>query len=135
MLKLPVKTAGGRIGIITEKGIRTNINVGILYIEAWLNGNGCVPLYNLMEDAATAEISRAQIWQWLKHKAKTVDKKEITIEYFNKLLKEELEQIKLSVGKEKYSNGKFKEASDIFYTISTSDEFEEFLTLPAYKLI
>ena len=135
LLKLPVKTAGGRIGIITEKGIRTNINVGILYIEAWLNGNGCVPLYNLMEDAATAEISRAQIWQWLKHQAKTVDKKEITLEYFNKLLKEEVKKIKLNIGEEKYNNGKFKEASDIFYTISTSNEFEEFLTLPAYKLI
>ena len=135
LLKLPVKTAGGRIGIITEKGIRTNINVGILYIEAWLNGNGCVPLYNLMEDAATAEISRAQIWQWLKHQAKTVDRKEITVEYFNKLLKEELKKIKLNVGEEKYGNGKFKEASDIFYTMSTSNEFEEFLTLPAYKLI
>ena len=135
LLKLPVKTAGGRIGIITEKGIRTNINVGILYIEAWLNGNGCVPLYNLMEDAATAEISRAQIWQWLKHQAKTVDRREITVEYFNKLLKEELKKIKLNVGEEQYSNGKFKEASDIFYTMSTSNEFEEFLTLPAYKLI
>ena len=135
LLKLPVKTAGGRIGIITEKGIRTNINVGILYIEAWLNGNGCVPLYNLMEDAATAEISRAQIWQWLKHQVKTVDKKEITLEYFNKLLKEEVEKIKLNIGEEKYNNGKFKEASDIFYTMSTSNEIEEFLTLPAYKLI
>ena len=135
LLKLPVKTAGGRIGIITEKGIRTNINVGILYIEAWLNGNGCVPLYNLMEDAATAEISRAQIWQWLKHQAKTVDKKEITVEYFNKLLKEEVKKIKLNIGEEKYNNRKFKEASDIFFTMSTSEDFEEFLTLPAYKLI
>ena len=135
LLKLPVKTAGGRIGIITEKGIRTNINVGILYIEAWLNGNGCVPLYNLMEDAATAEISRAQIWQWLKHQAKTVDKKIITLEYFNKLLKEEVKKIKLNIGEEKYNNGKFKEASNIFFTMSTSKDFEEFLTLPAYKLI
>ena len=135
LLKLPVKTAGGRIGIITEKGMRTNINVGILYIEAWLKGNGCVPLYNLMEDAATAEISRAQIWQWLKHSAKTVDKKEINKEYFNELLKEEIEQIKLAVGKENYNKGKFKEASEIFYKMSTSEEFEEFLTLPAYKLI
>ena len=135
LLKLPVKTAGGRIGIITENGIRTNINVGILYIEAWLKGNGCVPLYNLMEDAATAEISRAQIWQWLKHSAKTVDKKEINKEYFNELLKEEIEQIKLAVGKENYNKGKFKEASDIFYKMSTSEKFEEFLTLPAYKLI
>ena len=135
LLKLPVKTAGGRIGIITEKGIRININVGILYIEAWLNGNGCVPLYNLMEDAATAEISRAQIWQWLKHKAKTVDGKEITAEYFNGLLKEELEKIKSTVGEGNYKSGKFKEASNIFYSMSTSKEFEEFLTLPAYKLL
>ena len=135
LLKLPVKTAGGRTGIITEKGIRTNINIGILYIEAWLKGDGCVPLYNLMEDAATAEISRAQIWQWLKHKARTVDKKEITKECFNQLLKEELEQIKITVGEENYNKGKFKEASNIFNTMSTSDEFEEFLTLPAYKLL
>jgi len=135
LLKLPVKTAGGRTGIITEKGIRTNINIGILYIEAWLKGDGCVPLYNLMEDAATAEISRAQIWQWLKHEARTVDKKEITKEYFNQLLKEELEQIKITVGEENYNKGKFKEASGIFNTMSTSDEFEEFLTLPAYKLL
>ena len=88
-----------------------------------------------MEDAATAEISRAQIWQWLKHQAKTVDNKIITLEYFNKLLKEELKKIKLNIGEEKYNNGKFKEASDIFYTMSTSKNFEEFLTLPAYKLI
>jgi len=135
LLKLPVKTAGGRKGVITEQGIRININVGILYIEAWLRGNGCVPLYNLMEDTATAEISRAQIWQWLKHGAKTVDKKKITHEYFNQLLKEELEKIQSTVGKENYDKGKFKEASDIFYSISTSEKFEEFLTLPAYRLI
>ena len=135
LLKLPVKTAGGRVGIITEKGIRININVGISYIEAWLQGNGCVPLYNLMEDAATAEISRAQIWQWLKHTAKTVDGKEITKEYFNKLLEEELGQIKSTVGETNYNKGKFKEASNIFLAMSTSKEFEEFLTLPAYQLI
>ena len=135
LLKLPVKTAGGRVGIITESGIRNNINVGILYIEAWLNGNGCVPLYNLMEDAATAEIARAQIWQWLKHNAKTVENKKITKEYFNQLLKEELKNIKLMVGKENYNKGKFKEASEIFNLMSISDNFEEFLTLPAYKLL
>ena len=135
LLKLPVKTAGGRVGIITEKGICTNINVGVLYLEAWIRGNGCVPLYNLMEDAATAEISRAQIWQWIKHGSKTVKGKQITKEYFNKLLEEELQKIKSMIGKENYNNGKFKEASDIFNTISTSDSFEEFLTLPAYKLL
>ena len=135
LLKLPVKTAGGRTGIITEDGIRTNINVGILYIESWLRGNGCVPLYNLMEDAATAEISRAQIWQWLKHKSKTTEGKIIDIDYFNKLLNEELVKIKKFYGEEKYKKQKFEEASNIFVTMSTSKEFEEFLTLPAYELI
>ena len=135
LLKLPVKTAGGKVGVITEKGLRTNINVGILYLEAWIKGNGCVPLYNLMEDAATAEISRAQIWQWLKHGAKTVDGKKITREYFNELFEEELRQIKSTIGEENYNKGKFKEASEIFKTISISDIFEEFLTIPAYELL
>ncbi len=132
LLKLPVKTAGGREGIITEEGIRVNINVGILYVEAWLRGNGCVPLYNLMEDAATAEISRAQIWQWIKHSSKTVDGKKITVDYFEKLLKEELDKIYKTNNN---NDNKIKEASDIFQTMCTSSEFEEFLTLPAYKLI
>ena len=135
LLKLPVKTAGGRNGVITEAGIRTNINVGILYIEAWLKGNGCVPLYNLMEDAATAEISRAQIWQWLRHGSKTTEGITITKEYFDLLMKEELEKIKNTVGDDKYTKGKFSEASDIFNSMSTSTKFEEFLTLPAYQLI
>ena len=88
-----------------------------------------------MEDAATPEISRAQIWQWLKHKAKTVEGKEISKEYFDKLLEEELEQIKSTVGETNYNKGKFIEASNIFQTMSTSQEFEEFLTLPSYQLI
>ena len=88
-----------------------------------------------MEDAATAEISRAQIWQWLKHKAKTVENKVVTEDYFNAIFKEELNQIKSIVGEENYHKGKFKDAADIFYSMSTAREFEEFLTLPAYKLI
>ena len=83
----------------------------------------------------TAEISRAQIWQWLKHNAKTIDNKKITNEYYNQLLKEELKNIQLKVGKENYNKGKFKEASEIFNSMSISDNFEEFLTLPAYKLL
>ena len=88
-----------------------------------------------MEDAATAEISRAQIWQWLKHKSKTTEGKIIDIDYFNKLLNEELVKIKKFYGEEKYKKQKFEEASNIFVTMSTSKEFEEFLTLPAYELI
>ena len=135
LLKLPVKTAGGRLGIITEEGIRTNINVGILYIEAWMRGNGCVPLYNLMEDAATAEISRAQIWQWLKHGSKTIEGRVISIEYFNDLMDEELKKIKSLYGETKFNDGKFLEAAELFSNMSTSENFEEFLTLPAYKFI
>ena len=135
LLKLPVKTAGGKTGIISEEGLRINVNVGILYIESWLRGNGCVPLYNLMEDAATAEISRAQIWQWLHHKVVTVDGKEITMDYYRRILKEELQKIKEKIGEDKYLQGKFKEASDIFDKMSTSVNFEDFLTLPAYELL
>ena len=110
LLKLPVKTAGGRIGAISENGLRTNINVGILYIESWLRGNGCVPLYNLMEDAATAEISRGQIWQWIKHKAKTTDGKLIDKSFFDKILIEELQKIKSEVGENNYENRKFQKS-------------------------
>jgi len=135
LLKLPVKTAGGKIGIISEQGICTNINIGILYIEAWLKGNGCVPLYDLMEDAATAEISRAQIWQWLHHKATTVDGKKITLDYYNMLLNQELEKIKETVGAENYNRGKYKEATEIFNQMTTSKTFEDFLTLQAYNYL
>ena len=88
-----------------------------------------------MEDTATAEISRAQIWQWLRHGSKTTDGKTITKEYFDLLMKEELEKIKNTIGDNQYARGKFSEASDIFKNMSTSTEFEEFLTLPAYQLI
>ena len=88
-----------------------------------------------MEDAATAEISRAQIWQWLRHGSKTTEGITITKEYFDLLMKEELEKIKNTVGDDKYTKGKFSEASDIFNSMSTSTKFEEFLTLPAYQLI
>ena len=88
-----------------------------------------------MEDAATAEISRAQIWQWLKHRAITIEGKEITVEYFNLLLKEELKKIKINIGEDNYNLGKYEEASKLFISMSTSKEFEEFLTLSAYNLI
>ena len=88
-----------------------------------------------MEDAATAEISRAQIWQWLHHQATTVDGKEITLDYYKTLLEEELQKIKDTIGDEKYNQGKFKESAEIFNKMSTSKIFEEFLTLPAYDLL
>ena len=121
-------------GEITEQGFRDNIKVGIQYVEAWLNGNGCVPLYHLMEDAATAEISRSQLWQWIKNKVKINDQN-ITKEFFDTILKEELESIKNEIGDDRYNNGKFDLASNLFKDMILKDDFDEFLTLPAYKYI
>ena len=135
LLKLPVKTAGGRNGVITEAGIRTNINVGILYIEAWLKGNGCVPLYDLMEDAATAEISRSQIWQWIKHGATLDDGTIITKKLYLNILSDELLKIKNNIGTDNFNNGKFDLAVDLFNNMIFNKEFDDFLTLPAYQHI
>lgn len=123
-------------GSITEEGLRVNIDVSIQYMEAWLNGNGCVPIYNLMEDAATAEISRAQIWQWI-HNSKGVlsDGRKVTKELYFPIVKEELEKIRYRVGEDKFANGKYELAAELINQLSTSDEFGEFLTLVAYEKI
>jgi malate synthase len=116
---------------ITEAGLRNNISVGIQYLGAWLAGNGCVPVFNLMEDAATAEISRSQIWQWIRSpKGVLDDGRKVTAELFKKLLAEELANVKASE-----AEGKFEEASRLFERITTDDHYVEFLTLPAYELI
>lgn len=122
-------------GTITEQGLRMNINVGVLYLESWLRGVGCAALYNLMEDAATAEISRTQVWQWIKNKAKLADGRAITYELFKSLLEEELDKIKDYVGAEAYDNGEFPKAIAIFDKLVKSDTFYDFLTLPAYNEI
>ena len=119
-------------GTRTEAGLRHNLRVGVQYLEAWLQGNGCVPLYNLMEDAATAEISRTQVWQWLHHRAVLDDGKALTEERFRSLLHEELAGLRASLGAQRYDCGRFAEASRLFDRISTASEFQEFLTLPAY---
>jgi malate synthase len=119
----------------TEDGLRENIRVGVQYIEAWLRGRGAVPIYNLMEDAATAEISRAQVWQWLYLKAKLDDGREVTPAMFRDALAGEMERVKGEVGAKAFDGGRFKEATALFSDMSLSDTFDEFLTLPAYKLI
>jgi malate synthase len=119
-------------GEVTEAGIRMNINVGILYIESWLNGQGAAAIYNLMEDAATAEISRAQIWQWLKYKVKTSEGFIFDQQKYHLFLHEELQKIKELVGEERYKNGRFNEATTLFNDLVLSENFEEFLTLQAY---
>jgi malate synthase len=118
-------------GTRTEAGLRHNVRVGVQYLEAWLLGNGCVPLYNLMEDAATAEISRTQVWQWVHHRATLDDGRPLTVERFRRVLDEELAALSSALGP-RYAAGRFAEAKALFDAMSTSAEFEEFLTLPAY---
>lgn len=116
---------------ITEAGLRMNINVGIHYLGAWLAGNGCVPIHNLMEDAATAEISRSQVWQWIRSpKGKLEDGTKVTAELVRKLIPEELAKVK-----ETGAVGHFDRAAEIFEQMSTSEDFAEFLTLPLYEEI
>ena len=123
-------------GKITEKGLRTNINVGILYIESWLMGVGAAALYNLMEDAATAEISRAQIWQWVHNEGvKLDDGREVNIDLYSRLLNEELENIKNLLGEERYNQGRFDEATEIFDYLVRTEDFVDFLTLKAYNYL
>jgi malate synthase len=121
-------------GSITEAGLRTNINVGIQYITAWFMGRGAVPINHLMEDAATAEISRAQVWQWIRHPKGILDTGEkITHDMVDALSKEELEKIKQQAGEETYNNGKYMQAAKLFDQLIKQDDFAEFLTSPAYN--
>jgi malate synthase len=123
-------------GTITEAGLRNNISVSLQYLESWLRGSGCVPINNLMEDAATVEISRSQIWQWIHHpKGKLEDGRKVTIELFRQMAIEELEKIKTSIGEKQFATRKFQPASEILDQIITSDQFVDFLTLPAYRYL
>jgi malate synthase len=118
-------------GTITEAGLRQNLNVGIGYIEAWLRGTGCVPLYNLMEDAATAEISRAQIWQWIRHRAKLDDGRIVDAALCSVMLDEELAKLREAAA----DGGRYDDAANLFRQLVEAPTFPEFLTLPAYDLI
>ena len=115
-------------GTITEAGVRLNINVGIQYVNAWLQGNGAAAINNLMEDAATSEISRAQIWQWIHHDAKLDDGRPVTLELYEKLRDEELAELGASTGR-------VKEAAQLMDRLVESEDFAVFLTLPAYELL
>jgi malate synthase len=119
-------------GEITERGLRTNVDVGIQYLEAWLRGTGCVPIYNLMEDAATAEISRTQVWQWVTHGAKLADGRAVTPALVRDTISDEMEKIRGLLGPERFDGGKFDLASRLFDQMMTGTEFAEFLTLVAY---
>ena len=119
----------------TEQGMRHNIRVALQYIEAWISGNGCVPIYGLMEDAATAEISRASIWQWIQQ-GKTLDNgKVVSKDLFREYLKQEIDVVKTEVGDKRFTQGRFAEAADLMERITTSDELPNFLTIPGYDYL
>ena len=123
-------------GKITEKGLRANISIGVQYMAAWLGGNGCVPLYNLMEDAATAEISRAQVWQWVHHETGVLDDgRPVTYDMFKELLREEMDKIREEVGASAFDNGQYREAAALMDKITRQNTFATFLTLEAYEEI
>jgi malate synthase len=127
---LDIRVPGGEI---TEDGLRANVSVGILYLESWLRGVGAAAISNLMEDAATAEISRSQVWQWVHHAVSLKEGPTVTRELVKQLEQEELEKIRETIGDESYQGGRFAEATALFEQVALSDRFVEFLTIPAYE--
>jgi malate synthase len=123
-------------GTITEAGLRSNASVSVQYLAAWLGGLGCVPINNLMEDAATAEIARAQIWQWIRHRNGVLDDgRKITVELFRAVLGEELATLRAQLGEAQFAVGHFETAAALIDRITTASEFVTFITLPAYEEI
>ncbi|PMH37572.1 malate synthase A [Vibrio sp. 10N.286.49.B3] len=123
------------LGERTEEGMRHNIRVALQYIEAWISGNGCVPIYGLMEDAATAEISRASIWQWIQHGKHLSNGEQVTAELFTDYLAQEIEVVKSELGHERFEKGRFSEAATLMSQLTTSKELTNFLTLPGYEYL
>lgn len=122
-------------GDITEMGLRMNVNIGILYLEAWLRGTGCVPIYHLMEDAATAEISRTQVWQWVRHGALMKNGARVTAESVKEVVGQEMEKIRSMVGEERFYKGQFQRAAGLFEDMTTRRDCPDFLTLVAYDYL
>ncbi len=122
-------------GTITESGVRTNVDVGIRYIASWLCGNGAAAIYNLMEDAATAEISRSQIWQWIHHRCRTEDGTLIDAAMVGRIIDEEIDRLRSELSAEGFAAGRYDEARKVFERVALTTHFPEFLTLPAYDLL
>lgn len=120
-------------GSITEAGVRQNVAVGLGYVEAWLRGIGCVPLFNLMEDAATAEISRAQLWQWVHHHAVTTDGLPVTVKMVDQVIADELRHAKDTVDAERYAA--YQQAAELMQELVRAPQFMDFLTVPAYERV
>ncbi len=126
---------GGVDGDITDGGVRQNVDVAIQYVASWLRGTGAAAIYNLMEDAATAEISRSQIWQWIRSGATTVEGDDITPAFIRKIADEETDRLRSELGHEVYDAGRFEEAREIFEEVALAETFPNFLTLPAYEML
>jgi malate synthase len=123
-------------GTITEAGLRSNASVSVQYLAAWLGGLGCVPINNLMEDAATAEIARAQIWQWIRHPNGVLDDgRKVTVKLFRAVLAEERATLRAQLGEAQFAAGHFETAAALIDRITTASEFVTFITLPAYEEI
>jgi malate synthase len=121
-------------GTITEAGMRNNVSVALQYMAAWLSGNGCVPIYNLMEDAATAEISRAQVWQWIRDPGGVLtDGRKVTAELFRTMLGDERTRLRAALGEAAYAAGNFDRAAVLLDGITTAEAFESFLTTVGYR--
>jgi malate synthase len=128
--------AFGPAGPITEQGLRTNIEVGIEYLGSWLAGNGCVPIHHLMEDAATAEISRTQVWHWVRSQKGVLDDgRKVTLAMVRAMLPEELGRVRGNLGEAAFAAGKYPLAAKLFEGLTARDDFVEFLTLPAYEYL
>ncbi len=130
-------TAGALLAVpageITEEGLRLNIDIGIRYSEAWLSGNGCVPLDSLIEDAATAEISRTQVWQWIRHGSRTSGGTQVTPKLIRRRVEERLRAIRAEIGRDRYDSSRFGLAAELFLDLAMQTECPEFLTLAAYE--
>jgi malate synthase len=122
-------------GTTTDAGLRTNVSVGIQYIASWLRGTGAAAINNLMEDAATAEISRSQVWQWIHHGVSLTEGRPVTAKLVREVEREELEKIKGAVGADFFAKGRYADAQKIFEEVALSDDFHDFLTIPAYEYI
>jgi malate synthase len=120
---------------VTEKGLRNNVSVGVQYIASWLRGGGAAAVNNLMEDAATSEIARSQVWQWVYHRAKLKEGAEVSQELVKKVIDEELDKIRQAAGHQEYDEGRFEDARAIFERVALEEDFVEFLTIPAYQLL
>ena len=129
---LDVRVPGGEV---TDAGLRNNVSVAIQYLESWLRGTGAAAIYNLMEDAATAEISRSQVWQWVRHGVRLREGQTVTHDLVRAIAAEELERIREAISTDYYTAGRFEQASALFEQVALSDDFVEFLTIPAYELL